>query len=144
MAITQISAYLENRPGTLYDALAAITVTGANIRALSVAEASDFGILRLIVSDAKAVEEVLSKDFVVKETPVIAARMDDKTGALKNILGFLKDAGVNVEYVYAFTGAEQGSAYVVLRVDNIPEAESILSKNSIAVLNDEDMAGFLA
>ena len=77
MAITQLSAFLENRPGMLCDALSAITGAGVNIRALSVADTKDFGILRIIVSDPEKTKEVLGDDIIVKETKVVAVRMDD-------------------------------------------------------------------
>lgn len=144
MAITQISAFLENRPGSLYEAISGLTDAGVNIRALSVAETKDFGILRIIVSDIEKAKEALSEDIIIRETPVVAVRMDDVAGALKGILEILKAGGVNIEYVYAFTGSMQGGAYVVLRVDDTPAAEKILDEKGVKTLVDEDMTGFLA
>ena len=109
MAITQLSAFLENRPGTLYQAVSAISDAGVNIRALSVADTRDFGILRLIVSDVEKTKEVLSDNVVITQTKVIAARMSDEAGALKKILKVIQDTGVNIEYVYAFTSSVAGS-----------------------------------
>ena len=120
MAITQLSAFLENVPGTLCKAVAAITDAGVNIRALSVADTKDFGILRVIVSDTEKTKE-----------------------ALNNILKILGAADINVEYVYAFTGAIQGNAYVVLRVDDVAHAEETLNSNNIQTLNDEDISEYL-
>ncbi|MCR4615698.1 MAG: ACT domain-containing protein [Clostridiales bacterium] len=142
MAITQLSAFLENAPGTLCDTVAAITDAGVNIRALSVADTKDFGILRMIVSDIEKTKTALA-DTMVKETPVIAVRMNDTAGALKKILNILKAEGVNIEYVYAFTGSELGDAYVVLRVDETEKAEEILAKNGTPTLSDEDIKQFL-
>lgn len=144
MAITQLSAFLENTPGTLYRAVGSITEAGVNIRALSVADTKDFGILRIIVSDIEKTKAALDDNTVTSETPVIAVQMSDQTGALKHILDVLMNDDINIEYVYAFTGAMQGSAYVVLRVDDIEEAEAVLTKNGIKTLSDEDMHGFLA
>ena len=144
MAITQISAFLENKPGTLFKAISAVTEAGVNMRALSVAETKDFGILRLIVSDVEKTKASLGRDTIIRETPVIAVKMNDETGALKGILEILGNANVNIEYVYAFTGALQGSAYVVFRVDDVEGAEKILSENGIITLEDEDMEGLLA
>ena len=144
MAITQLSAFLENRPGMLCDALSAITGAGVNIRALSVADTKDFGILRIIVSDPEKTKEVLGDDIIVKETKVVAVKMDDRSGALKSVLEILKDAGVNIEYVYAFTGGTQGSSYVVLRVDDTDQAENILSQKNVKTFNDEDLLDYLA
>ena len=144
MAITQLSAFLENSPGTLCDAVAAITDAGVNIRALSVADTKDFGILRMIVSDIEKTKAALSKDTMVKETSVVAVRMNDTAGALKEVLCALKSEGVNIEYVYAFTGSELGNAYVVLRVDDPEKAEDILAKNGTRTLSDEDIRQFLS
>ena len=139
MAITQLSAFLENTPGTLYKAITAISGAGINIRALSVADTRDFGILRVIVSDIDKTIEILSDDTVVTRTQVIAVRMSDKAGALREILSVLQEAGVNIEYVYAFTANAANSAYVVLRVNDIEEAEAILAKNGQQTLSDKDL-----
>lgn len=143
MAITQLSAFLENTPGTLCETVAAITKAGVNIRALSVADTKDFGILRIIVSDIDKTKAAISDDTIVKETPVIAVKMNDKAGALNNILTTLEAADINVEYVYAFTGAVQGNAYVVFRVDDVEQAEATLNNNGIKTLNDEDLTDYL-
>ena len=136
MAITQLSAFLENTPGTLYKAVCAISNAGVNIRALSVADTRDFGILRVIVSDLEKTRNALSEDTIITQTEVIAVRMSDKAGALRDILSVLQDAGINIEYVYAFTA---NAAYVVLRVNDTAEAEAILSRNGCKVLNDDDL-----
>ena len=143
MAITQLSAFLENTPGTLCEAVKAITDAGVNIRALSVADTKDFGILRVIVSDTEKTKEALSLETIIQETAVIAVKMDDKAGALSNILSKLQAADINVEYVYAFTGAVAGNAYVVLRVDDVEQAEQVLSAGGIKTLNNEDINDFL-
>ena len=143
MAITQLSAFLENTPGTLYKAVSAISDAGVNLRALSVADTKDFGILRVIVSDIEKTKEVLSGDTAVKETRVIAAKMSDKAGALKEILKIIQETGGNIEYVYAFTAAVAGSAYVVRRVDDIDEAETVLKGNGIKTLSDADIEEIL-
>ena len=143
MAITQLSAFLENTPGTLYQAVSAISDAGVNIRALSVADTRDFGILRLIVYDVEKTREALSDDTVITQTKVIAAKMNDEAGSLKKILKIIRDTGVNIEYVYAFTSPVAGSAYVVLRVDDEAGAEAVLAQNGIRTLSDEDMNGLL-
>ncbi len=143
MAITQLSAFLENTPGTLYKAVDAITQAGVNIRALSVAETKNFGILRIIVSDIEKTKGALDEYTLIKETPVVVVKMNDQAGSLKTILDVLQKADVNIEYVYAFTGAIHGSAYVVFRVDDVEGAEKILAENGIKTLMDEDMADFL-
>ena len=143
MAITQLSAFLENTPGTLCETISAITDAGVNIRALSVADTKDFGILRIIVSDIEKTKAAINNDTVVKETPVIAVKMNDEAGALNSVLRVLRTAGINIEYVYAFTGAVHGNAYVVLRVDDVDQAEKMLGENGINTLGDSDIASFL-
>ena len=143
MAITQLSAFLENTPGTLYEAVDAITEAGVNLRALSVAETKNFGILRIIVSDIEKTKEALDDYTLIKETPVVVVKMNDQAGYLKTVLDVRKKADVNIEYVYAFTGAIHGSAYVVFRVDDVEGAEEILGKNGIKTLVDEDLKDFL-
>ena len=144
MAITQLSAFLENTPGTLFDVVDAITNAGVNIRALSVADTRDFGILRVIVSDIEKTKEAIDDHTAIIETPVIAVKMSDQAGSLKRILDVLKGADVNIEYVYAFTAAIHGSAYVAFRVDDVQGAEDILEQKGIKTLSDEDMKDFLS
>ena len=139
MAITQLSVFLENRPGQLAAAVRCISDAGINIRALSLADTKDFGLLRLIVDDIPKAKAVLSERSIVLETPVIAARMDDVSGALDRILRLLETTQINVEYMYAFTGAAAGSAYVVLRVDDAEAAEQALASGGVALLNDTEM-----
>ena len=139
MAITQLSVFLENRPGQLAAAVRCISEAGVNIRALSLADTKDFGLLRLIVNDIPKAKEVLSEQSIVLETPVIAARMDDVSGALDRILQLLETTQINVEYMYAFTGASAGSAYVVLRVDDSEAAEKALKEGGVSLLTDEEM-----
>ena len=143
MAITQLSAFLENTPGTLYKAVSAISDAGINIRAISVADTKDFGILRMIVSDIEKTKEVLADNIIAAETKVIAARMSDEAGALKKILAIIQATGVNIEYVYAFTSPVAGSAYVVLRVDDVESAEAVLAGSGIETLSDGDMTALL-
>ena len=139
MAITQLSVFLENRPGQLAAAVRCISDAGINIRALSLADTKDFGLLRLIVDDNAKAKAVLSERSIVLETPVIAARMDDEAGALDHILQLLETTQINVEYMYAFTGAAAGSAYVVLRVDDSEAAEAALRDGGVTLLTDAEL-----
>ena len=139
MAITQLSVFLENRPGQLAAAVRTISEAGVNIRALSLADTKDFGLLRLIVDDVPKAKDVLSERSIVLETPVIAARMDDEAGALNHILQLLETTKINVEYMYAFTGAAAGRAYVVLRVDDAETAEGALRAGGVSLLTDREM-----
>ena len=139
MAITQLSVFLMNQPGALVDAIKSISDAKINIRALSIAEANDFGILRIIVSDTDAVCKLLGEKYLFSKTEVVAARMDDRSGALYPILVVLNEANINIEYMYAFTGSGPEEAYVVFRVNDVKTAEAVLNANGIATLSDENL-----
>ena len=143
MAIKQLSIYVENKPGEMAKVVRAISGAGINIRAMSLADTKDFGVLRLIVSDPDKMKEILSEDTIVTTTQVIAVEMDDKEGALYDVLKVLEDASINIEYMYAFTGTVPNKAYVVLRVDDLAEAESILNAKGIPMLTEDSMATVL-
>lgn len=139
MAITQISLFLMNQPGQLVDAVEAISANGANIRAMSIAEANDFGILRAIVTDTDHIIRQLKDQFLITKTEVVAARMGDQSGSLLPILKTLNEANINIEYMYAFTGTGPDEAYVVLRVNDIVTAEAVLNANGIQTLTDTNL-----
>ena len=139
MAITQLSVFLMNQPGALVDAIKAISDAQINIRALSIAEANDFGILRIIVSDSDAVCKLLGDKYLFSKTEVVAAKMDDRSGALYPILVVLNEANINIEYMYAFTGSGPEEAYVVFRVNDVKTAEEVLNANGIRTLTDENL-----
>ena len=139
MAITQLSVFLMNQPGALVDAVRAISDAGINIRAMSIAEANDFGILRIIVSDTDTVCKLLGEKYLFSKTEVVAARMDDRSGALYPILVALNEANINIEYLYAFTGSGPEEAYVVLRVNDVKTAEELLNAQGVRTLSDEDL-----
>ncbi len=140
MAVKQLSVYADNRPGTLVDIVSRISGAGVNMRAICVAETQDFGIVRLILSDIETAKKALGDAKLVAVTDVVVAKMADKAGALSEILGYISREGINVEYMYAFTGTESfGGACVVLRVNDAEAAEEVLRKNGVATLRDEDM-----
>jgi len=139
MAITQLSVFLMNQPGALVDAVSAISGAGANIRAMSIAEANDFGILRIIVSDSDKICKLLGDKYLISKTEVVAARMDDRSGALYPILVALSEANINIEYMYAFTASAADEAYVVFRVNDVKTAEEVLKANEVSTLSDENL-----
>ena len=139
MAIRQISVFVENQKGKLYETLKVIADEGVNIRALSVADTNDFGVLRLITSDTDKTKEVLSHDCVVNTTTVIAAKLEDRVGALCDVIHMLALADINIEYVYAFTASEDFGAYVVIRVDDVEKAEQALIAKNVPILSEEDI-----
>lgn len=140
MAIKQLSAFVENKPGKLSHMIKALSEADINLRAMSIADTKDFGILRLIVSDIEKATAVLNEESLVTATDVIAVEMHDKAGELYKILDVLNNAAINIEYMYAFTAASDRGAYVVFRVDNNEDAEDILNKNGFTTLDQSDMA----
>ena len=139
MAITQLSLFLMNQPGQLVDAVGILSEGGANIRAMSIAESNDFGILRAIVSDTDLAVRLLKEKYLISKTEVIAARMGDKSGSLFPILKALNEANINIEYMYAFTGTGVDEAYVVLRVNDVQTAEAVLKASGIPTLSDDSL-----
>lgn len=138
MAIKQLSVFLENKQGQLSSAVRTIAEAGIDIRALSIAESKDFGILRLIVSDTNKAKTILGEETICKTTDVIAVKMDDNAGALDKVLGVLDKAAINVEYSYAFTAKDMG-AYVVFRVDDVAAAEKELLENGVTLICKDDI-----
>lgn len=138
MAIKQLSVFIENKQGKLSDAVKTISEAGIDMRAMSIADTNDFGILRLIVSDVEKAKALLSENTVVNVTDVIAVKMDDQEGALYNILKVLEEAKINIEYTYAFTTHEVG-AYVVFRVGDVSAAEKALTDKGIALASEKDI-----
>lgn len=127
MRIKQISVFVENKTGRLSAIVAALGKAHIDISALSMADTTDFGILRLIVSDADKAKEVLREEgVVVRSSEVLAIEMEDKPGAFAGQLATLSENGVAVEYMYAFTARKEGHAMMVLRVDDIEKAEALL------------------
>ena len=144
MAVKQISVFLENRPGKLAEFVELLRGHGIDMRALSVAEAADFGVLRTIVSDPEKAQRVLAEaGFISAVTPVLAVAVSDESGALYNILEILKGAEINLEYCYAFTTRGDEGAYMVFRVadDRIPETSELLGRNGIGTIAQEDIYG---
>lgn len=139
MAIQQISVFVENKQGKLVETVKTLAENGINIRAMSIADTKDFGILRMITSDNAKTKEVLSENTVVNTTDVIAVKMADRPGALYKVIDILSKAGINIEYMYAFTASDALGAYVVFRVDDVPHAQQLMDDNGMQSLNNEDL-----
>lgn len=140
MKVQQISIFLENRKGRLLEALETIGRAKINIRALSIADTSEFGILRLIVPDPDKAKRVLEKNkFTVRENEVIAVEVSDRPGGLAEVLRALSDAGLNVEYMYAFVEKKGEKAVVVLRTENINAGIKALKKAKITMLGAKEL-----
>ncbi|HPA15507.1 MAG TPA: ACT domain-containing protein [Desulfobacterales bacterium] len=136
MKVEQISIFLENKAGRLAEVAEILAEAGVNIRALSLADTSDFGVLRLIVNDNKKAEEALKgRGFTVGKTDVVAVEVEDKPGGLHRILNLLYKAKINVEYMYAFVQPSGDNAVMIFRFDHIDEAVKLLTKKGVTVIN---------
>ena len=142
MKVNQLSIFLENRAGRLAEVTRILSEAKVNIRALSLADTSDFGILRLIVSDFdKAKEKLKEEGFTVGRTSVVAVEVSDDPGGLHNILSMLQDAGINVEYMYAFVQQSGDSAVLIFRFDRTEQGIEILQKNNITIIPGDELYG---
>jgi hypothetical protein len=135
MRAEQISVFLENKAGRLAEVASILAEADVNIRALALADTSDFGVLRLIVNDnQKAVHALKNRGFTVSKTDVVAVEVEDRPGGLNKILDILNRAGINVEYMYAFVQHSGKNAVMIFRIDPIDEAITLLQKNNITVI----------
>lgn len=138
MKVEQISIFIENKSGRLAEVTQALGDSQVNIRALSLADTSDFGILRLIVDKTDLAKEALKKrGFTVNKTVVVAVEVPDHPAGLASILTILDTGTVNVEYMYAFVERCGGNAVIIFRFDDPEAAIDILTKNNINVLEGE-------
>jgi len=136
MRVEQISVFLENKAGRLAEVMRILAEARINIRALSLADTSDFGILRLIVNDNDKAKEVLkAHGFTVGKTDVVAVEVEDRPGGLHKILDVLYRANINVEYMYAFVQQSGDNAVIIFRFDNLDEAVRILGENGVTVIS---------
>ncbi|MDI9624082.1 MAG: ACT domain-containing protein [Methanothermobacter sp.] len=141
MKVKQISVFLENKKGRLKKAVHALAEANINIRALSIADTSEFGILRLMVPDPEQAKKVLEENnFVVKLNDVIAVEVPDRPGGLDKILGILTKADMNVEYIYAFVEKKGEKAIVVIRTEDINEGIRVLKEAKVPLLSSEDIS----
>jgi hypothetical protein len=140
MKVEQISIFLENKSGRLADVASVLAQAGINIRALSLADTTDFGILRLIVNDTEKAKQVLKENgFTVGKTEVIAVEVLDRPGGLADILSIMKNNGINVEYMYAFVQKSGGNAIIIFRFDELEKAIDTLQKGGIRILKGEEV-----
>jgi len=138
MKVEQISIFIENKSGRLAEVTRVLGEAGINIRALSLADTSDFGILRLIVNKTDQAKAVLkAKGFTVNKTDVVAVEVPDRPMGLYGILEILDQGTVNVEYMYAFVERCGGNAVIIFRFDNTEEAIQVLTRGGVNVLEGE-------
>jgi hypothetical protein len=142
MKVTQLSVFLENKKGRLYDAARVLGSAGIDIKALTIAESEDFGVLRMVVNKPDEALEALKKDGLVASiTDIVAVEVSDQPGGLAAVLKVLNDNDINLEYMYAFSEKNADKAIVVFRFDDPDRAIAVLTKNSIRVLGKKEVQG---
>ncbi len=140
MLVKQISVFLENKSGRLAEVTKILGEKDIDISALSIADTTDFGILRLIVNNPKKAEQILKeKNFAVSCTNVIAIAVADKPGGLAEVLQILDNYSIGIEYMYAFVGKNKDEALVIIRVEDLIKAVEVLNKNKIRVLSANEV-----
>jgi len=138
MDIKQIAVFLENKKGRLAEVARVLAKAGVNIRALSLADTADFGILRIIVNDPEtALEALRAAEFVAQATEVLAIEVADKPGGLSRILDIFAKAGINIEYMYAFVEKRIDNAIVIFKVDDEVAAAKILKEEGIGLITSD-------
>ena len=140
MKIKQLSIFLQNRMGSLSKPLEVLSDGGVNIRAMCMADTSEFGILRLVVDDPIKGKELLEENnFLVKITEIIGVEMNDTPGGLTHVLKTIKDNNIDLEYLYAFTHDKVGKAILLLHADDIDKLIDALTKNNIPIVPSEEV-----
>ncbi len=140
MKVDQIAIFLENKSGRLADITSIIAENGINIRAMSLADTADFGILRLIVNDTENARLVLKENgFTVGTTEVVVVEVSDKPGGLASVLRTIKEAELNIEYMYAFTQKSGETGLIIFRFDELDKAIDALVKSGVRILSGEEV-----
>ena len=140
MRVPQISVFLENRRGRLREACGCLADAGINLVALSLADTTDFGILRTIVEDTDRALQVLKQaNFTTNRTDVLAVEVEDRPGGLAKVLKVIEEADLNVEYMYAFNERREGRAVLIFRFEDPDEAAAALSKGGVNVLRQIEL-----
>ncbi len=140
MAIKQLTVFVQNRRGSMVSLTDILARNDINIRALSIAETEDFGVLRLIVNDETAATKILEENgYLIKTIDVVGVKIGDKPGALTAALDVLDKAEINVEYLYAFMARTEKHAYVVLRVEDNNAAEAALENSGFHLITNADI-----
>ncbi|MBO5408096.1 MAG: ACT domain-containing protein [Clostridia bacterium] len=141
MAIKQLTVFVQNKKGTVVSVTDILAKNNVNIRALSIAETEDFGILRLIVNDEATAEKVLSEQgYLIKTVDVLGVKIGDEPGKLTAALDVLDKIDINVEYLYAFMARTEKHAYVVLRVEDNQTAGTALEQAGFHLITEADIS----
>ncbi|MBQ9860591.1 MAG: ACT domain-containing protein [Clostridia bacterium] len=140
MSLKQLTVFVENKPGALVSITNTLAEHKVNIRALSIADTQEFGILRMIVSDNDTALVTLTREgYLLKTTDVVGVKIGDQPGKLSKALAVLDEAGINMEYLYAFMSRTEKHAYVVLRVADNAAAEAALTAADFHLITDADV-----
>lgn len=140
MKVYQLSVFIENKSGRLADVTRTLADANINIRALSIADTIDYGLLRLIVNDPAAAKKTLvDAGFTVALKEVLAVEIPDNPGGLANVVDILSNADFNIEYMYAFVGTSGKNAIVIFRIDGADEATEILQGKGIKIFTGEEL-----
>ena len=140
MSLKQLTVFVENKQGALVDITDTLAAHHVNLRALSIADTQEFGLLRLIVNDNDAASSALTeKGYLLKLTDVVGVKIGDQPGKLSKALSVLATAGINVEYLYAFMARTEKHAYVVLRPADNAAAETALEAAGFHMITDADI-----
>ncbi len=140
MAVRQISVFMENKVGPLAEITTLLAQHQINMRALSVAETQDFGILRIIVEEPEKAEQVLKDNQIIfRESSVLAVLMEDRPGSMAAVVDLLAQAGIPVEYAYAFITRQADNACLILKVKEDEAAEALLEKEGVRSLSDQEL-----
>ena len=141
MSLKQLTVFVENKQGAIVDITEALAANNVDLRALSIADTKDFGILRLIVNNNDVAAKALSDHgYIIKNTDVVGVKIGDAPGKLSKALQVLDEKGINLEYLYAFMARTEKHAYVVLRVADNTAAESALEEAGFHLITDADVA----
>lgn len=140
MSIKQISVFMENRPGRLAEITRVLAKNNIDMRAINIADTTDFGILRMIVSEPDRAEKVLrDNDMTASITDVIAISIDDKIGSFSDVMSILEQGDISVEYIYSFIGEKSDKAGIVIRTNNGEKALELFEKNGVNILSPADL-----
>jgi len=140
LGIDQLSVFIENKPGKLVEVLESIGNIGVDLRALALADTSDFGVLRIIVDKPDDTYKALTGEgYLVKVNKVLPVAISDEPGSLAKTLRILRDKGISVEYTYAFVAHSSGSAYVILKVENNTEASAALTEAGVKLAVEQEI-----
>ena len=140
MAVNQISVFLENRTGQLAEITKLLSENGINLRAISIAETADYGVLRIIADDTeKASSVLLENGSIISKTPVTVVAVPDKPAGLSNLLAIIATGNVDIEYMYSIFTHQNGNAFMVFRIENVDKFVNLIESNGMSVVSESEL-----